>query len=60
MEDPGFDPSVFSEFRTRLVEGDLTSLALDALLERLARLGLVKSRGRQRTDATHVIGAIRS
>ena len=60
LEDPGFDPSVFSEFRTRLVDGDLTSLALDALLERLAKLGLVTSRGRQRTDSTHVIGAIRS
>ena len=60
LEDPGFDPSVFSEFRTRLVDGDLTNLALDALLERLAKLGLVKSRGRQRTDSTHVIGAIRS
>ena len=60
LEDPGFDPSVFSEFRARLVEADLTSLALDALLERLVRLGLVTSRDRQRTDSTHVIGAIRS
>jgi hypothetical protein len=41
------------------VAGDLTSLALDALLERLAGLGLVKAGGRQRTDSTHVLGAIR-
>jgi transposase len=60
LQDPGFDPSVLSEFRTRLVDGDLTSLALDALLERLAGLGLVKAGGRARTDSTHVIGAIRS
>ena len=59
LEDPGFDPSVLSEFRSRLVAGDLTSLALDALLERLAGLGLVKAGGRQRTDSTHVLGAIR-
>jgi transposase len=59
LEDPGFDASVLSEFRSRLVAGDLTSLALDALLERLAGLGLVKARGRQRTDSTHVLGAIR-
>jgi len=31
LEDPGFDASVLSEFRSRLVAGDLTSLALDAL-----------------------------
>jgi transposase len=59
LEDPGFDPSVLSEFRARLVDGGLTSLALDALLERLRDLGLLKARGRQRTDSTHVLGAIR-
>ena len=31
LEDPGFDASVLSEFRSRLVAGDLTSLALDEL-----------------------------
>lgn len=60
LEDPGFDPSVLSEFRDRLVGEDLTGLALDALLERLAGLGLVKAGGRARTDSTHVLGAIRS
>jgi transposase len=60
LDDPGFDPSVLSEFRGRLVTGDLTGLALDALLERLAGLGLVKAGGRARTDSTHVLGAIRS
>jgi hypothetical protein len=50
---------VLSEFRSRLVAGDLTSLALDALLEHLAGLGLVRAGGRQRTDSTHVLGAIR-
>jgi hypothetical protein len=33
---------------------------LDALLERLAGLGLVEAGGRQRTDSTHVLGAIRA
>ena len=60
LEDPGFDASVLSEFRSRLVAGDLTCLALDALLTRLAGLGLVKAGGRQRTDSTHVLGAIRA
>ena len=36
LDDPGFDASVLSEFRSRLVAGDLPYLALDALLERLA------------------------
>jgi hypothetical protein len=57
---PGFDPTVLSEFRDRLVGEDLVRLALDALLERLAGQGLVKSGGRVRTDSTHVLGAIRS
>ena len=59
LEDPGFDASVLSEFRSRPVAGS-TCLALDALLERLAGLGLVRAGGRQRTDSTHVLGAIRA
>lgn len=59
LDDPGFDPTVFSEFRDRLVREDLVRLALDALLDRLAEQGLVKAGGRARTDSTHVLGAIR-
>ncbi|BAL87431.1 hypothetical protein AMIS_22110 [Actinoplanes missouriensis 431] len=59
LDDPGFDASVLSEFRARLVDGELSSLALDALLQRLAALKLVKAAGRQRTDSTHVLAAIR-
>ncbi|WP_203831567.1 IS1182 family transposase [Actinoplanes palleronii] len=59
LDDPGFDASVLTEFRARLVEGDLSSLALDALLQRLMELKLIKPRGRQRTDSTHVLAAIR-
>jgi transposase len=60
LDDPGFDASVLSEFRARLVDGDLVDLPLDALLERLVSKGLLKSGGRARTDSTHVLGAIRS
>ncbi len=60
LDDQGFDASVLSEFRSRLVAGDLTCLALDALLARLAGLGLVRAGGRQRTDSAHVLGAIRA
>jgi transposase len=60
LEDPGFDASVLSEFRTRLVDHELTAAALDLLLERLAERGLVKAGGRARTDSTHVLAAVRS
>jgi transposase len=59
LDDPGFDASVLSEFRARLVENELSCLALDALLQRLVEQKLVKARGRQRTDSTHVLAAIR-
>ncbi|CUU59740.1 Transposase [Parafrankia irregularis] len=59
LDDPGFDASVFTEFRTRLVAGDLATHALDALLARLVAQGLLTAGGRARTDSTHVLGAIR-
>jgi transposase len=59
LQDPGFDASVLSEFRSRLVAGNLTSLALDALLQRLAGAGLLTGGGRARSDSTHVLGTIR-
>jgi hypothetical protein len=50
---------VLSEFRSRLVEGGAELLLLDTLLEHLQQQGLVKARGRQRTDSTHVLAALR-
>jgi transposase len=60
LEDPGFDFSVLSEFRTRLVTGSMETEALDVLLVALAGRGLVSSGGRRRTDSTHVLGRLRS
>ena len=59
LEDEGFDFSVLSEFRARLLAGGLDLAVLDLLLERLKQLGLIKAGGRQRTDSTHVLGRIR-
>jgi transposase len=59
LTDPGFDHTVLSEFRTRLVTGQVETLLLDALLTMASAQGLLKTRGRQRTDSTHVVGAIR-
>lgn len=59
LEDPGFDASVLSEFRTRLVAGGAEELLLDTLLTACRAHGVLKARGRQRTDSTHVLAAIR-
>jgi transposase len=50
---------VLSEFRTRLVQGHAEQGLLDTLLERVREVGLLKTRGRQRTDSTHVLAAVR-
>src|SRR6201993_5314818 len=55
LDDEGFDFSVLSEFRSRLVAGAMEA----ALLARLGALGLVGARMPQRTDSTHVLGRIR-
>jgi transposase len=59
LTDPGFDFSVLSEFRDRLLTGSAAERLLDKLLERCRALGLLKARGQQRTDSTHVLAAIR-
>lgn len=59
LTDAGFDFSVLSEFRARLLAGSSEQLLLDRLVAACAARGLLKARGRQRTDATHVLGALR-
>src|SRR5881628_2455751 len=59
LTDPGFDFSVLSEFRDRLLAGSAEALLLDKLLERCRAMGWLKARGQQRTDSTHVLAAIR-
>jgi transposase len=60
LTDPGFDASVLSEFRTRLIAHHLEATLFETLLTRCRELGLVKVRGRQRTDSTHVLAAVRT
>ncbi|MER6076290.1 transposase [Streptomyces sp. NPDC001817] len=59
LDEPGFDASVPSEFRTRLVEHGLEERVLDLLVARLREEGLVKAGGKQRTDSTQVVAAVR-
>jgi transposase len=59
LADAGFDHSVLSGFRARLVAGEKQTLLLERLLERFREKKLLKVRGHQRTDSTHVLAAIR-
>jgi transposase len=59
LADEGFDHSILSEFRGRLVEHGLAEQALDLLLAALVDKGLLKAGGKARTDSTHVLAAVR-
>src|ERR671929_1888482 len=60
LTDPGFDHSVLCEFRSRLLEGGAEERLLGRLLEACQARGLLKARGRQRTDSTRVLALIRA
>jgi transposase len=59
LTDPGFDYSVLSEFRDRILAGGMERRLLDDMLEQFQERGWLKARGKQRTDSTHVLAAIR-
>ncbi len=60
LTDDGFDASVLSEFRSRLIAGKAELLLFETMLLLFREQGLLKARGRQRTDATHVLAAVQS
>lgn len=60
LKDPGFDVCVLSDFRRRLVKGGAESLLFDRVLVLCREQGFLAQRGRQRTDSTHVLGAVRT
>ncbi len=59
LDDCGFDHTVLSEFRTRLLTHEAESRLLDAILAWAQERKLLQAGGRQRTDSTHVLGAVR-
>jgi transposase len=59
LEDPGFHHGVLSDFRDRLAEGDRADRLLGLALTRIRQAGLLKGRGKQRTDSTYVLSAAR-
>ena len=58
--DAGFDASILCEFRSRLAAGEAEWLLFEALLTWCRERQLLKARGRQRTDSTHVLAAVRA
>src|SRR5918998_6429105 len=59
LANPGFDHTVLCEFRGRLLAGEAAERLLTRVLDTARDAGLLKARGRQRTDSTHVLAAVR-
>src|SRR4051794_34980426 len=59
LTDEGFDHSVLCEFRGRLLDHKASERLLSRVLDGARAGGLLKARGRQRTDSTHVLAAVR-
>ena len=60
LTDPGFDFTLLSDFRKRLVEGEAEELLLDAMLALFKERGWLKKGQRQRSDSTHVLAKVRA
>jgi transposase len=60
LTDPGFDFSVLCEFRSRLLDGSQELLLFETLLAHFRQKKLLKARGKQRTDSTHILAAVRA
>ena len=60
LTDIGFNFSVLSEFRGRLLAHEAARRLFDRLLSLCRERGWIKARGKQRTDSTHVLAAVRT
>lgn len=56
---PGFDFSCLCYFRQRVLAHQQEALLFETILAKVKALGFIKKRGKQRTDALAVIGAVR-
>ncbi len=59
LENSSFDSTVLCEFRSRLVTGNAETSLFDKLLDWCRGRKMLKSRGKQRTDSTHILAAVR-
>jgi len=56
----GFNFSVLSEYRARLAAHEAEGRMFETVLEQLKELGMIKARGRQRTDSLAVLTRVRT
>jgi transposase len=59
LTDEGFDFSVLSEFRSRLLANGAEARLFERMLSSFQARGLLKARGKQRTDSTHILANVR-
>lgn len=59
LRDPGFNFSVLSEFRDRLLASGAEERLLNVMLQLFQKRKWLKAKGKQRSDATHVVSAVR-
>jgi len=59
LTDPGFHYAILSTYRQRLLAGGAEQQVFEELLTHFRQRGLLRARGQQRTDSTHVLAAIR-
>src|SRR4051794_23101532 len=60
LDDPGFDYSILTDFRQRLLAAQAQDLILEPILQLAREHGWLKARGKQRTDATAVLARVRA
>lgn len=60
LDDPGFDASILSDFRQRLLDGQGQDLLVEPILQVCRERGWLQAGGKQRTDSTAVLAAVRS
>jgi transposase len=60
LDDEGFDFSVLTDFRQRLLEHGAEERLLEAILAIARQRGWLGAGGKQRTDSTHVVAAVRN
>ncbi len=56
----GFHPTVLVYFRDRLEEQKAERMIFDGIVRLLVELGLVKKKGKQRLDSTHIVGYVKA
>ncbi len=60
LDDPGFDYTILTDFRQRLLDQHAEELILEPILQLCRQRGWLKAGGKQRTDATAVLARVRA